>query len=116
LTEELAHQLMRSIGALIPVLPVSLVAVALLETPDQRIDRLELKARVGALIDRLVGAGIHIHVPRQDRDYEIDVGLRMLTLRRIVSAGPDGALVIADRDRPLVSYYANAIRHLFEAT
>jgi glycerol-3-phosphate O-acyltransferase len=114
LTEELAHQLMRSIGGLIPVLPVSLVSVALLETPDQRIDRLHLKARVGALIDQLIDAGIHIHVPRQDRDYEIDVGLRMLTLRRIVTEGPDGELIIADKDRPLVSYYANAIQHLFE--
>lgn len=113
LTEKLALRLMRSIETLIPVLPVSLVSVALIEAGPERVDRLELKVRVGILIDRLVDRGMHIHIPRQDRDYEIDVGLRMLTLRRIVKQAPDGELTIADKDRALVAYYANAIAHLF---
>ncbi|AKI00970.1 glycerol-3-phosphate acyltransferase [Hoeflea sp. IMCC20628] len=112
LTETLAHQLMQSIGALIPVLPVSLVSLALIDAAAAPVDRLELKIRIGALIDRLVGNGVHVHVPRQDRDYEITVGLRMLLLRRIVSETEDGQLVINARDKPLVAYYANAIRHL----
>ena len=105
---------MESIAGLVPVLPVSLVSVALLEAGPERVDRLHLKGRVGDLIDHLVGKGMHIHVPRQDRDYEIDVGLRMLTLRRIVTEAPDGVLTITEKDRPLVAYYANAIAHLFE--
>jgi glycerol-3-phosphate O-acyltransferase len=112
LTEKLAHQLMISIGALIPVLPVSLVSLALLDSGNERVDRLDLKVRVGALIDQLLDKGVYLHIPRQDRDYEIDVGLRMLMLRRIVSEGAEGELVIVEKDRPLVSYYANAIRHL----
>ncbi|MDZ7601761.1 MAG: 1-acyl-sn-glycerol-3-phosphate acyltransferase [Hoeflea sp.] len=112
LTEKLTHQLMGSISQLIPVLPVSLVSLALIEAGDARIDPLDLKLRVCALMDRLVDKGLHLHVPRQDRDYEITVGLRMLTLRRIVTEAPDGHLVITERDRPLVAYYANAIRHL----
>lgn len=112
LTETLAHQLMQSIGALIPVLPVSLVSLALIEAGAAPVDRFELKIRIGALIDRLVGNGVHVHVPRQDRDYEITVGLRMLLLRRIVSETEDGQLVINPKDKPLVAYYANAIRHL----
>ncbi|MCY0094700.1 1-acyl-sn-glycerol-3-phosphate acyltransferase [Hoeflea ulvae] len=112
LTETLAHQLMQSIAALIPVLPVSLVSLALLEAGDAPVDRLDLKARIGALIDRLVSNGVHVHVPRQDRDYEITVGLRMLLLRRIVRETAEGRLLIHDKDRPLVAYYANAIRHL----
>jgi len=112
LTEKLTHQLMDSIGQLIPVLPVSLVSLALIEAGDARIDPLDLKIRVCALMDRLVEKGLHLHVPRQDRDYEITVGLRMLTLRRIVTEAPDGHLIISAADRPLVAYYANAIRHL----
>lgn len=112
LTEKLTHQLMASIARLIPVLPVSLVSLALIEAGDAAVDRLDLKHRVGALIDRLLATGTHLHLPRQDRDYEITVGLRMLILRRIVSEGPDGQLTINDRDRPIVAYYANAIRHL----
>lgn len=112
LTEELTLQLMASIGKLIPVLPVSLVSLALIRAGGARIDRLDLKARVGDLIDQFLARGLHLHVPRQDRDYEISVGLRMLILRRIVSEGPDGQLVINDKDRPIVVYYANAISHL----
>ncbi|KGF67509.1 hypothetical protein LL06_21940 [Hoeflea sp. BAL378] len=112
LTEKLTHQLMASIARLIPVLPVSLVSLALIDAGDAAVDRLDLKHRVGALIDRLLATGTHLHLPRQDRDYEITVGLRMLILRRIVSEGPDGQLAINDRDRPIVAYYANAIRHL----
>ncbi|MDP2119675.1 MAG: 1-acyl-sn-glycerol-3-phosphate acyltransferase [Hoeflea sp.] len=112
LTEKLTHQLMGSISQLIPVLPVSLVSLALIEAGDARIDPLDLKIRVCALMDRLVDKGLHLYVPRQDRDYEITVGLRMLTLRRIVTEAPDGQLIITERDRPLVAYYANAIRHL----
>tara|TARA_R110002020_G_scaffold6231_2_gene26062 strand:- start:4559 stop:5968 length:1410 start_codon:yes stop_codon:yes gene_type:complete len=112
LTEKLTHQLMASIAKLIPVLPVSLVSLALIEAGDASVDRLDLKHRVGALVDRLLDRGMHLHIPRQDRDYEITVGLRMLVLRRIVSEGPEGQLTINDSDRPIVAYYANAIRHL----
>ena len=112
LTEGLAHQLMRSISSLVPVLPVSVVSLALIEAGEARVDRLDLKVRVGVLLDRLIAKDVYVHIPRQDRDYEIDVGLRMLVLRRIVVEAADGALVIAGKDRPIVAYYANAIRHL----
>ncbi len=112
LTERLGDRLMESVGQLVPVLPVSLVALALLEAGDDRLDRLALKARVDALIDRLLANGAHVHVPRSDRDYEVTVGLRMLTMRHIVSEAGDGTLHIRPDDERLVEYYANAIRHL----
>ena len=112
LTEKLTHQLMDSIGTLIPVLPVSLVSLALIEAGDAKVDRLDLKIRVGALIDQLLHKGVHLHIPRQNQDYEITVGLRMLVLRRIVIENLDGQLIINPGDRPIVAYYANAIRHL----
>jgi glycerol-3-phosphate O-acyltransferase len=97
LTEKLAHQLMGSIASLIPVLPVSLVSLALIEAGEMQMDRLDLKVRVGDLIDRLTEKGVYLHIPRQDRDYEIDVGLRMLLLRRIVSQAPDGKLIMNEK-------------------
>ena len=112
LTEKLGEQLMADVGQLIPVLPVSLVSMALEDAGDRKLDQLTLKARVDALIDRLLAAGAHVHVPRADRDYEVTVGLRMLTLRHIVTEDDEGLLTITPKDRPLVSYYANAIRHL----
>jgi glycerol-3-phosphate O-acyltransferase len=112
LTEKLGEELMADVGRLIPVLPVSLVSMALEDASDRKLDRLTLKARVDALIEQLLAAGAHVHVPRADRDYEVTVGLRMLTLRHIVTEDDEGLLTITPEDRPLVSYYANAIRHL----
>jgi glycerol-3-phosphate O-acyltransferase len=105
--------LMAEVGRVIPALPVSLVAVALLDEPGGKLDLLALKARVGALIDRLAERGAHVHVAHADRDYEVTAGLRMLTLRRIVTRDDnDGLLRIAPGEEILVAYYANAIRHL----
>jgi len=33
---------------------------------------------------RLKEAGAHVHIPRHDQEYAVDVGLRMLLLRRLV--------------------------------
>jgi glycerol-3-phosphate O-acyltransferase len=113
LTEEIGAMLMAEVGRVIPALPVSLVAVALLDEPGGKLDLLALKARVGALIDRLAERGAHVHVAHADRDYEVTAGLRMLTLRRIVTRDDnDGLLRIAPGEEILVAYYANAIRHL----
>jgi len=112
LTQKLGDRLMHEVGRLVPALPVSLVARALVDAGDAPFDRLALKARVNVLIDRLTRNGAHVHIAHGDRDYEVNVGLRMLTLRRIVQEGPDGLLRIAPGDAPLVVYYANAIRHL----
>jgi len=50
-------------------------------------------------------------LPRDDRDYAIHVGLRMLVLRHLVEekAGRFGAVAV---ERPLLAYYANAVAHL----
>lgn len=113
LTQKLGEHLMAEVSKVIPALPASLVAVALLDAGEAGLDRLSLKARVDAMIDRLEASGAHIHIPRHDRDYEVTVGLRMLTLRKIVAEDSNGTLTIAQGEEPLVTYYANAIRHLF---
>ncbi|MEL6793944.1 MAG: glycerol-3-phosphate acyltransferase, partial [Pseudomonadota bacterium] len=112
-TEALGAALSQKIGEVIPVLPVSLVARELLAAPEA-IPEEELRDRSAALAERLAAAGAHLHLPREDLDYGIEVGLRMLRLRRIVDV-TDGAVKIADGERDLVAYYANAIEHLNEA-
>ena len=56
-------------------------------------------------------AGAHMHVPRGDPDYGLEVGVRMLTLRRIIKE-KDGAYVFLPGGKELATYYANAISHL----
>ena len=57
-------------------------------------------------------------MPRSDQDYAITVGLRMLTLRRLVDSteGEEehGGLYRARPEEiPLLQYYASSIAHLF---
>jgi glycerol-3-phosphate O-acyltransferase len=112
--ERLGRKLMDAVGAVVPALPVSLVATALLEA-EGPLALFELKARVSALIDRLEAAGAYVHIPRADRDYAIDVGLRMLTLRHLVSEEA-GSYRANPQELLLLRYYANAIAHLFAKT
>ena len=70
-----------------PALPVSLVASAMLAGGEHGLSSLELKGAVFALMRRLTAAGAHVHIPRHDQEYAVDVGLRMLMLRHLVRSG-----------------------------
>jgi glycerol-3-phosphate O-acyltransferase len=107
----LAHDVMGEIARLVPVLPVSLIATALLEA-DGPLDELELKRRVSDLMAHLETRGAKLYVPRGDRDYAFHVGLRMLVLRRLVDESGEGLFAAAATERPLLAYYANAVAHL----
>jgi glycerol-3-phosphate O-acyltransferase len=107
----LGQRLMGEVGRVVPVLPVSLVAAAVLAGGAAGVSSLELKGAVHALMQRLRHAGAHVHIPRQDQEYAVDVGLRMLLLRRMVVL--EGGLYRANpAERALLAYYANAIAHL----
>jgi len=112
--EALATRLMGAVGKVVPVLPVAMVATALLRNPEARRSELEIKADVLRLVRELETAGAHIYIPRSDQDYAVTVGLRMLTLRKLVEE-EDGLFVPRAAELPLLAYYANSIRHLFPA-
>ena len=108
--EALGEALMGRVGAVIPVLPVSLVATVLLNA-ERALSPLELKAATAELIARLKARGAHLHIPRNDDDYAVDVGLRMMRMRGLVREEPEGLRANPDEQRVL-RYYANAIAHL----
>ena len=110
--EVLAAELMNAIARVIPVVPVSLVATAFVREPTRGWSELELKSAVLRSMEELEGRGAHVYVPRGDQDYAITVGLRMLTLRRLVRES-DGLYTPVPDELPLLSYYANSIAHHF---
>jgi glycerol-3-phosphate O-acyltransferase len=103
--------LMRKIGHIVPVLPVPLVATVLLRQPLKAHSELELKAAVNALMESIEARGSPVYVPRADRDYALNVGLRMLTLRHMVSE-QDGLYQANPNELSVLRYYANSIAHL----
>ena len=64
-----------------------------------------------ALAAELRARGAHVYVPRQDFDYALNVGLRMLLLRRLIGER-DGLYYAQAEELPLLRYYANSISHL----
>jgi glycerol-3-phosphate O-acyltransferase len=111
--EEVGRELMAAVGRVVPVLPVSLVATALLEAEGSPLPALELHVRTQGLARRLEAAGAHVYLPRGDEEYATAVGLRMLKLRRL-AVEQDAGWVPAEGELPLLRYYANSIRHLRE--
>ena len=107
----LGQRLMREVGRVVPALPVSLVATAMLGAGERGLSSLEIKGAVYDLMQRLRAAGGHVHLPRQDEEYAVEVGLRMLILRRVVEL-KDGIYRANPKDTALLAYYANAIAHL----
>jgi len=109
--EALGRDVMAGIARVVPVVPVALVATAFVAEPDRAWSELELKAESLRRMRDLEARGAHVYIPRGDQDYAIDVGLRMLTLRRLVEER-DGLFRPRREELPLLSYYANSIAHL----
>ena len=107
----LGRYLIETVGRIVPVLPVPLIASILLEAKESSISEFELKSRVEQRIKSLETNGAHVYIPRQDLDYAITVGLRMLTLRHLVDEA-DGLYTARPAERHVLAYYANSIVHL----
>ncbi len=109
--EDLGKRLMEKVTEVIPVLPVPLVATAFCDAKAP-LSRLEIKARCHDLLRDFATSGAYVHMPREDEDYAIESGLRMLSLRRLVAEDADGKFAMNPDELALVKYYANSIAHL----
>lgn len=107
----LGERLMSELGKVVPALPVSMVSLVMLRNADHALTSLELKGKVHALMTRLESRGAYIHIPRKDREYAIEVGMRMLRLRHIVLE-ENGHYSVNPQETRLLAYYANAIIQL----
>ena len=104
---------MSAVGRVVPVLPVSLVASVLVDADAAGLTEDEIRSRAQELQRRCEELGAHVYVPRSDPDYSVLVGLRMLTLRRLV-VKVAGRYRVHPGEFAAVRYYANAIAHLAE--
>jgi len=111
--KNLAQDLMLEVTRIIPVVPVSLISSVFVENPDRNFSELEIKARTQVLINKLEERGAYVYIPRSDRNYAIEVGLRMLTLRHLV-VKDDNLFRVAREETNLLQYYANSITHFLK--
>ena len=100
--DELGNRLMAAIAAVVPVLPVPLVAKALGEGAATRE---ELQDRVEALVERLKLAGAVLKLPPQGMHAALDEGLAPLIRRGLVTE----ALQPVAAERALLDFYAASV-------
>jgi glycerol-3-phosphate O-acyltransferase len=109
-----ADRVMTHIGALIPVTPVALACAALESFPSEYLDRDRLLERMAELRDVLVERGAYVIRRDSDISETFERAYRMLRMRRIIARQQGGYLVLP-KGRQLIEYYANSIRHLYDA-
>jgi glycerol-3-phosphate O-acyltransferase len=109
--QRLADELFDRVGRMVPVLPVSLIASIFIHDPETLFSDAEIRAKAFELIGNLKRNGAHVYIPRKDRNYAIQVGLRMLTLRHLVQKEEGGYRAAASEMR-ILDYYASSISHL----
>jgi glycerol-3-phosphate O-acyltransferase len=109
--QRLAGELFDRVGRMIPVLPVSLVSSIFIDNPKALMTEAAIKIRARELMDNLERNGVHVYIPRADRDYAIRVGLRMLTLRHFVQK-EEGGYRAAPSEMRILKFYADSVSHL----
>jgi len=91
------------------VLPVPLIAWVLQE--KGALSRSNVEKAVDLIMEQVPEA--HVHVPREDRSYAVEVGLRNMIERRMIDE-VEGLYMINESKADTVHYYANSIRHLMD--
>ncbi len=111
---ELADDVMRRIGDIMPVTPVPLAATALLRHHGAHIGRTAWEEHLDDLRRTLRQAGAPVVGEERSNGEILDRALVMLTLRRVTFAEGDGFRIDRAQD-PLLQFYANSIAHFFDA-
>jgi len=109
--QRFADLMLERIKAIVPVTPVSLASAALLSFDRESVPLAEVLERMSDYRDHLLEA--NAKVIRADRAIEETWkrAMLMFRMRRSVHIEGDRVIVIST-SRPLLEYYANAIRHL----
>ncbi len=110
LTEALGNELMRRIRAIVPVVPVPLVAACLLQA-EGPLSRDDLIRRASARLAALREAGAHVRPASMEPHEQIGRAIDLLCLRRLVRETPEG-LRAAQGKGAVLSYYAAALPDL----
>ena len=109
-TEALAALIGDRLAEIVPVLAVPLLA-SVLEDEGKAVPRADLVATSQARAEAMRAAGARLHFSSEELQQALESGLDMMVLRRLL-AEEDQRLAIVEKQRPLIAFYANSIRHL----
>ena len=108
-TKKIGRELMARIRAMMPALPVPLVASCIL-VAKAPISRAELEKSAAVQIKAMGARGVHISLLDTDVADEISVAVSHLLMRRMITE-TDGVIRMNPDDKTLLEYYAGSISH-----
>ena len=107
--EALGEELMRRIGAAVPVVLVPLIGRILLR--DGPVRQADLPSAIRAELQRLGKLGRAL--PPHELDRAIATAMDDVLLRRGLVTRDDGGVIrVTERGRPMLQYYANSLAHM----
>lgn len=109
--QTLADEMMQRIGAIIPVTPVTLACAAIQSLDAHWIPRDRLLRRMGEMRDVLRELNASVIQAEGNIEETLELALKMLSMRKMLVRSGDG-FAILERNRALISYYANSVAHL----
>ncbi len=114
--EKLSLGLMASVGQVVPVVPVSLVAMVFFADLKAELDILEIEKRSHGLLLKLQKRGAPvIEISRSTRARTIADAVDLMMLRGMLALSK-GRFKAVPKEELLLQYYANALEHWFEKT
>ncbi|MGR3343507.1 MAG: 1-acyl-sn-glycerol-3-phosphate acyltransferase [Paracoccaceae bacterium] len=108
-TKSIGRELMARIRAMVPALPVPLVASCILSA-DNPISRASLEKSATKRIKAMRARGVHVGLLDGDAAHEVSVAVSHLLMRRMITETDEGIRMNPD-DRTLLEYYAGSISH-----
>lgn len=108
---ELAGELMERIAAIMPVLPVPLMAAVIRNGEPAGITPPDAESAAFRILESVEHRPGEPDIPRADWKLAVEQGIALLVQRKMVSAANGRLRVLAPR-RDFVDYYANTIHHL----
>lgn len=114
--DQLAVDLMKGINSAAVVNPVSLVALALLSSPQRAMAKEDLESLIDVLLQLLRCSSVHpqVTLPKGDRTQIISYAESVANIRRFEYPGGGGDVMYLDEiDSAYMTYYRNNILHLF---
>lgn len=112
--QALADSLMSSVAAVVPILPVSLVATVFVKAPHARLDLQAIDHHCRQLLTGLQAKGAPVlPVTHSTRTQMVAEAVNHLHMRHLL-VSVDGLFSANEKEWPLLTYYANAIAHWWE--
>ena len=113
IVEPVAEAVMQEIRDILPVLAVSVVAIAFCESSEAQLSAVDIKLAALQKIKQLRAQNVALAIAADQEDTAVAHGLQTLLKRQVVHEN-NGMYHVIEAQRPLLEYYYRTTEHFFK--